>query len=162
MSSVRSLTYIATNSSAVVGVDAAAEAHRVLHRRIAVREARVDRLAQHRGDVVEPVEVAPRSDEAERQRQARLLLPPGAEVEHLVEPVLRVGELAFVDQSPARARPDVTSPSTSSNGRSRVRTSAPSASRSTRVAVVSGPGVTISSSRSSSSESGSRATTIGP
>ena len=40
---------------------------------------------------------APNRISAQRKRQARHLLPPLAQVDDAVQPCLRVGELAFVD-----------------------------------------------------------------
>ena len=69
-----------------LAVDPAPEPLGVLERLVAVVEPDADRLAEHRRDVAEPLaEVPPRGVHAERQRQAGLLLPPDAEVEHLVQ-----------------------------------------------------------------------------
>ena len=82
-----SLTYIATKRSVVSRSMPRPNRCAYCERLVAVLEPDADRLREHRRDVGEPVaEVAPGDVDAERQRQARLALPPLAEVEHLVEP----------------------------------------------------------------------------
>ena len=66
-------------------------------------------------------DVAPRDVDAERQRQAGLEQPPLAEIEHLDEPFVFVGQLTLVDQEPRRGAPDLTSSRMRSNGNVAVR-----------------------------------------
>src|SRR5438874_995295 len=85
-----------------LGVQAAAELERVLHRLVAVVEPGLDRLAQNVRDVEQRArpEVATRDVRAERQRQPGVQQPPLAEVDDLLEPRIGVGQLALVDQQP--------------------------------------------------------------
>src|SRR6185295_11413462 len=77
-------------------------ARSVAERLLPVAETVLDALRQQ---PAEPplelrLEVPPDAVAAERQRPARLLLPPGAEIHHRVQPELSVGELPFVDHHP--------------------------------------------------------------
>ena len=106
MSSVSSLTYIATNSSAVAASIPRPKpiAYAIASSRFASPASIASRRT--RRDVREPVEVAARCDEPERQRQAGLVLPPDAEVEQLVQPgSAKVSWPSWI-RSPASARPD--------------------------------------------------------
>ena len=80
-------------------LEAAAELHRVRHRLAAIVETRPDRILEDGRQIGEHVvaEIAPRDVRAQRQRQARLQEPPLAEVEHLFQALVRVRELALVD-----------------------------------------------------------------
>src|SRR5689334_5145022 len=89
-----------------LSVDPSAETERVLHRLSPVVETRLNRLAQHLGELVQDLraEVAPRDVDPERQRQTGLEKPPLAEVDDLPQTFGAVGELTLVDQQ-AGVRP---------------------------------------------------------
>src|SRR5215217_1839773 len=69
-------------------------------RLLARLQAGRDRRAKHLGEVVQHVvaEIAARDVDSERKRQSGLQKPPLAEVDHVVEPVRLVRQLALVDE----------------------------------------------------------------
>ena len=71
---------------------------------VPVREPVFDGAAEGPGDSADLLapEVAPDDVAPERQREAGLLLPPAAEVDDLVEPVVAERQLSLVDQEPGR------------------------------------------------------------
>ena len=88
-----------TKRSARCGSRPAAELHRVRHRLAAIVETWSSIELEDGRQIGEHVvaEIAPRDVRAQRQRQARLQEPPLAEVEHLLQALVRVRELALVD-----------------------------------------------------------------
>src|SRR5881296_3247820 len=87
-------------------VEAAAVRRRVREGLGAVREAVLNAGLEVAGDVPHQrvSQVATHDIAAERQRQARLVVPPFAEIDPEVQPAVRVRQLALVDEEP-RVRP---------------------------------------------------------
>jgi len=81
------------------GVQVARELHRVLERLFAMVEGVLDAVAQGIGGGEEGVDAEGAADgvATEREREVGLLAPPLAEVEELEQAVIRVGELALMD-----------------------------------------------------------------
>ena len=81
------------------GVEVARELHRVLERLFAMVEGVLDAVAQGVGGGEEGVGAEGPADgvSTEREREVGLFAPPLAEVEELEQAVIRVGELALVD-----------------------------------------------------------------
>src|SRR6202023_2954707 len=79
-------------------------AHRVAQGLAAVIEAVLDALAEQPAETALQIlrQIAPDAVPPQRQRQARLPLPPLPEVHHLEQPEVALGELPFVDD---HARP---------------------------------------------------------
>jgi len=67
-----------------------------------MRQAVLDRARERAGDAGDPLgpQVPAHDVAAERQREARLLLPPPAEVHDLLQALVRERELPLVDQEP--------------------------------------------------------------
>ena len=94
-----------TNRSVRVAIETAAELHRVLDRLVPmlerVRDAVVQEPRQRRDR--RRAEVAANHVAAERQRQpAGAIGPPLAEIDDLLQPLVRVRQLSFVNQQTGR------------------------------------------------------------